>query len=368
MYKAVIVDDEVWTRDVIKSLGDWEGLGISVVGEAEDGETGLALIRQVKPDVIITDVRMPGMNGIELVEQLRREQMDTPVLMVSGYDDYDYVRGAMKLGVTDYLLKPLKQKELNQQLQNCIRQASARGGNALDVISSEWSEKYHSLRERIRTDLQLGRTDLLEKDFTDLENSAAGLLKDDRDPNMLIALYYALLFDLQRCLEPMNLQLKEMFDEEPVFVFRRGNTLHEVLSFVLQIYERAVAFAEEQASRRSRLDIGAVCRFLNDRYAQGITLELTADFFHVSREYLSKAFKQETGQGFTEYVTSLRMKKAMELIRDYHAPVKEAGDIVGYADLPHFYKAFKKYYGITPGEARNGLKTDNKENRSGGKN
>lgn len=70
--KVVIIDDEPWTRDVILRLGRWSELGLEVVGEASDGKTGLALVQRLCPDVVITDVKMPGIDGIELVERLRR--------------------------------------------------------------------------------------------------------------------------------------------------------------------------------------------------------------------------------------------------------------------------------------------------------
>lgn len=118
--KVVIIDDEPWTRGVIIKLAQWDRLGLKVVGEAADGETGLELIRKVLPDIVITDVRMPRIGGIELVQKLRSEGFQIPILIISGYDDFAYVRSALKLGVTDYLLKPIKAQELNQQLQRCI--------------------------------------------------------------------------------------------------------------------------------------------------------------------------------------------------------------------------------------------------------
>ena len=103
-YKAVIIDDETWTRTVIKSLGEWEKYGIKIVGEASDGDYGLELIRQMSPDIILTDVCMPHLNGLELIERLRNENNGAQVIFISGYDDYSYIRSALKLDAIDYLL------------------------------------------------------------------------------------------------------------------------------------------------------------------------------------------------------------------------------------------------------------------------
>ena len=79
-YKVVIIDDEPWTREVIKTLANWEALGLEIAGEASDGEYGLELIRLTVPDIILTDVKMPHLNGIDLIDTLRKENNNTPVI------------------------------------------------------------------------------------------------------------------------------------------------------------------------------------------------------------------------------------------------------------------------------------------------
>ena len=136
MYKAVIIDDEPWTREVIKSLGQWKELGIEVIGEASDGEYGRELISHLLPDIILTDVRMPHLNGIELVTRLRKEGNSAKVIIVSGYDDFDYIHSVIKLDVIDYLLKPVKPEELNEQLARAVEQLQkeklSRSGESMD--------------------------------------------------------------------------------------------------------------------------------------------------------------------------------------------------------------------------------------------
>jgi len=110
---AVIIDDEPCVRDVVKALGHWSELGIAVVGEAEDGAAGLELVMQLKPDIVISDVKMPRMSGLELASRLQSAPCPPQVMIVSGYDDYDLVRQALKCGVTDYLLKPILKAKQN---------------------------------------------------------------------------------------------------------------------------------------------------------------------------------------------------------------------------------------------------------------
>ena len=365
-HKVVIIDDEPWTRGVILKLGQWNQLGLEVVGEAADGETGLELIYKVLPDIIITDVRMPRIGGLELVQKLREQGYNVPVLIVSGYDDFSYVRSALQLGVTDYILKPVKAQELNQQLQNCVKalekieSAKPKTMMQASFFADGWEDMYSEIRKKLESALYVGNSEIIEKQFGQLQQVICKHEGENPSTTVLIGIYYALLYPLQKYIDTIGVNKEDAFGmKAPVFVFRRDNTPDQILAFVKELYLGVLQYVEKQQQQRARLDIDAVCRYIKENYTQGITLEQTADIFHVSKEYLSKAFKAHMNEGFAEYVTALRMKRAYELITDYHAQLKDVGAMVGYYDLAHFYKTFKKYYGKTPGEVRDSLKIDN---------
>lgn len=364
--KVVIIDDEPWTRGVIMNLAQWSRLGLEVVGEAADGETGLELIRKVLPDIVITDVRMPRIGGIELVQMLRAEGCNIPLLIISGYDDFSYVRSALKLGVTDYLLKPIKAQELNQQLQRCVeilnKEEVVKPKTVMQVgfFADGWENRYSGIRRELETALRVGNYDVIGQQFEQLYEVICEHEGEQPSTTVMIGIYYALLFPLQKYVETMGLRRNEVFGERgPSFVFSRDNSLRQMIEFLKELYCGAVRAVEKQQQQRTRLDMEAVSRYIQENYTQGVTLEQTADVFHVTKEYLSKAFKAYRKEGFSEYVTALRMKRAYELIAEYDAPLKEVGAMVGYFDLAHFYKTFKKYFGKTPGEVRERLKNDN---------
>lgn len=364
--KVVIVDDEPWTRGVIKNLTQWNRLGMEVVGEAADGETGFALIQEVLPDIVITDVRMPRVGGIELVQMMRRAGFQIPILIISGYDDFSYVRSALKLGVTDYLLKPVKAEELNRQLECCAeilkKGEIVKPKNIVQAgfFADGWEDRYSGIRRKIETALHIGNIDIINEQFQQLYGVVCRYEGEHPDTAVMIGIYYAILFPLQKYVETMGLQREAVFGENgPSFVFSRDSSLSQMIDFLQTLYGQAVRLAVKHQQQRVRLDVDVVCRYIQEHYTQGITLEQTAEVFHVTKEYLSKAFKAYKQEGFSEYVTSLRMKRAYELIADFDAPLKEVGNMVGYFDLAHFYKTFKKYYGKTPGEVRDSLKNDN---------
>ncbi len=365
--KVVIIDDEPWTRGVIKNLAQWSRLDLEIVGEAADGETGLELIRSVLPDIVITDVRMPRFSGIELVRKLRSEGFNVPILIVSGYDDFSYVRDALKLGVTDYLLKPIKAEELNLQLRRCIEILNKEENmqSKLEIkagfFANGWENRFYDIRKKLETALCLGNYTIINKQFGELYEVVRDYEGEQTTNAVLIGIYYELIMPLQKHIETMGYTRDVVFgSKKTVFVFSRDNTLQQMLQFIKELYIEAVRYIDKQQQQCARLDIEAVCRYIEDNYTQGVTLEQTADVFHITKEYLSKAFKANKKEGFSEYVTSLRMKRAYELIAVYNAPIKEVGAMVGYFDLAHFYKAFKKYFDKTPGEVRKSLKNDNK--------
>jgi len=107
MYKLMIVDDEEIILDGLKNVVEWENLGIEVISYAYNGKEALEKIAENVPDILITDISMPVMDGIELVRELRERGFDSiKIVFLSGYDDFEYARNATRLGAVDYLLKP----------------------------------------------------------------------------------------------------------------------------------------------------------------------------------------------------------------------------------------------------------------------
>ena len=117
MLTVLIVDDEIMARRGVAQGVDWERLGCRVAGEAANGEEGVALAEKLRPGLIITDIRMPRMDGVEMMNTLRARGCDAHVIVLTAYSDFPYVRGALKFGADDYLLKPFRNRELENAVQ-----------------------------------------------------------------------------------------------------------------------------------------------------------------------------------------------------------------------------------------------------------
>ena len=117
LYRIILVDDEEEVRKSIIRKIDWTSVGFTVVGDAENGEEALEKIEGLEPDVVLTDIRMPYMDGLTLAERIRQKYPSMKIVIFSGYDDFEYAKGAIKLNVTEYILKPVNVEELTAILK-----------------------------------------------------------------------------------------------------------------------------------------------------------------------------------------------------------------------------------------------------------
>ncbi len=151
MERVIVVDDEEWVRYFLANGIDWAALGATVVGEAATGLEALLLCDRNRPDLIITDIRMPEMDGVELFRLLRDQYPRAKTIVVSGHDEFEYARSAVSAGVFDYLLKPVSRSDLETVVNR-----------ALGAIRAERSAERR--REQARKEILKLRDAVVERD------------------------------------------------------------------------------------------------------------------------------------------------------------------------------------------------------------
>ncbi|MFD0960182.1 response regulator transcription factor [Paenibacillus chungangensis] len=118
----IIVDDEDIIREGLRDYVDWTGKGIKICGEASNGKEALQKVREVKPDILLTDVVMPGMSGLELIQAIREELLQIEIVVLSAFENFQYIKSALKYDAVDYLVKPFNEIELEQVMEKVVAQ------------------------------------------------------------------------------------------------------------------------------------------------------------------------------------------------------------------------------------------------------
>lgn len=157
-YKVFLVEDESITREGIRDKVDWQANGFEFCGEAPDGEIALPLLQATKPDVLITDIKMPFMDGLQLSKIVRERLPETKIIILSGHDEFEYAQEAIKIGVTEYLLKPVTIQDLHQTLQKIVVQLEKerKEQEAIQKLQKQVKENQAALREKLLLNIVVG--------------------------------------------------------------------------------------------------------------------------------------------------------------------------------------------------------------------
>ncbi len=161
MYSVFIVDDEMIVREGLRSKIDWEHSSFTFAGEAGDGEIALSMIQDIKPDILITDICMPFMDGLELARTVKKLQPWIRIIILSGHDEFDYARKAITIGVEDYILKPFTLEEMLECLNKVAGSLDLQKKQFSDIsrMKKELESNYMLSREKMLTDLVYGTLD-----------------------------------------------------------------------------------------------------------------------------------------------------------------------------------------------------------------
>ena len=243
MYDVVLVDDDVLVIEFLKKMIPWQDYGYQVVASFQDSNEALAFMRGNPYDVLITDIGMPKLNGIELIEQLKKSNIDSFNIILSCHDEFTFAQQAIKLEAYDYILK------------------------------------------------------------------------ESMEETNIIAL-------LER--------LKNKLDEE---------------QYTNNQYVKVTKFLERTNSNE---DVIKAQTYVQTHLGEKISLTEVATHLHLNSSYFSRMYKKETGEGFVEYVTRVKMEKAIELLDHSFKSAEQIAYELGFESKSYFLKTFKKFYGVSP--------------------
>ena len=188
MITALIVDDESLVREAVRTLGQWDEFGIERVLEASNAKTALELFDREHPEVIVTDMKMPVMDGIEFLKELDSRASHPKVIIVSGFDDYDYTRQAIRSNVVDYILKPIDRQELNQALSEAVSRLA-------DLTDTREAAETEELNGTVVTQIEKYIRERYTRDITLSEISVRFFVSKEHISRSFKKQYHINLFD-----------------------------------------------------------------------------------------------------------------------------------------------------------------------------
>lgn len=535
MYKVLIADDELKICKLIQCLIDWEAKDMKVIGIVHNGQEVLEIAKSDKPDIIITDIRMPELDGLELIQQLKAIQPDISFVIISGYRQFEYARKALQFGAEDYLLKPIKENELNRVLdrivaekkqqmknvdeQNQLRESSQKQTKKMqemfvcDLAKGRISE-FHLNKENLEKEYfcsfphscfalmgikldfegdQMSLTeiqDILKKrvgaivdnnlellenlvfynavidsifySFWNFEASVERLLRHENRhilsdirnmcsgerlsvhvtmgisevtsgyeslPNkgaqVKTAIENRIIQGVDRIINYQKQDIKPEINDYLNLPWRKnlldgvesrnrgailqileelklklhseeindGSFLYAVWREVIEIVflgyrncfdtdqiekirseflislnncyslgmmgdritkkiERLLTISVSAQESKNKKPIQKAEQYIQLHYMKPLTLEEVGKYVGLNPAYFSSVFKQETGMSFLELLTTVRIRKAKELLMDRERTIRDIADSVGYQDEKYFSRVFKKTVGLTPSEYR----------------
>jgi len=403
MYRVMFVDDEYMILEGLKWIIPWQELGFEIVKTARSAQEALAFLETESIDVLLTDITMPEMSGIELIEQAKKKGHQFISLILSGYQEFDYVKKGMALQVQDYLLKPVNKQELLANIQRIKIELDQPGDFTVLLVEAErpfletikelfmkkgqllfiesWMSTYHQLLliykgarqeaflfireieailagqgqifvgesvnewetvyESYEKVKQLQAIETFYQEF--LPNNQKEQMNRSAEDFTFLAFNQALMIgDMQTIQRELDAIFNQLSQQHATPEYVRYALMQQVLAEVKN-KPKIKKYSESVSQAVERIEQG---------YLEELNLKTVADELHLNPSYLGQIFKKETKRSFSQYLNQVRTKHAQKLLLYTDDTINEISEKVGFNNTNYFSKMFKKLNGITPKEFR----------------
>ena len=377
-YNLLLVDDEKPIREKLINNTNWENEGYQIFS-ASNGEQALNIIKEKGIDILVTDIQMPKISGMNLIEKSRKNSGHLKVIVISGFAEFEYAQKSIRFGVNDYLLKPFRsekllevvnkaREELIKEKNNEQRLAVLRGEisnyineNKLNTIYNWLIDdqffQYQSLimdRVDLNAVLKRGSKDDILKTVNKIieELKSANLNKEKLYVvlNNLILESFKIIKDLDYKAE----DLMNTIDKNKMESINYDN-LKEIEIMLKEFLLRLHDLISFNPGDKNAEMINEMKEYIAANYQDGITLSEMARKFNLSTGHLSNLFNEETGESFSDYLNMIRLNKAKELLKTTNDKIYQIADQLGFNDAYYFSSWFKKQVGASPTTYRDNI-------------
>lgn len=357
MYSVLIVDDHEVLRYDLRRMKVWgESTGFLIMGEADNGLEALKKLKEMPVDLVITDIRMPVMDGLELLKAIAFEKLGTCVVLLSDYTEYSYAREGLLHGAFDYLGKPVDQHSISELLRRVksfldSKKAEQDRLNQLKGMAEGAFSPTQDI-ERITSLIKQAHGQSLEACGQMLDTVGSALNYDVNKARIIIK--NAVETIISRILEEhqwlslyvdpsrfKQISLAEVKDWEDLRT--------SVIRFFTETYALLGKFIIWKTETGP---IRTACLEVLAHIEEDVSVRSLSEKLYISKAYLSELFKQSTGISLLEYITMVKIERAKYLLLSGTLKNYEVADRLGFKDHEYFSKIFKKVSGLSPNEFR----------------
>lgn len=414
MLKLLIADDEKYDRESIKSILGERFKSQLELHEAKNGREAIEISELIRPYIIIMDIKMPGINGVKAIQEIRKFLPNSYIIILTAYDYFDFAVEAVKNNVKEYILKPFTKAELIEKIDIAIAQVEReieirrkeienqeKLYNMMPILENELgfsiinnitlSVEHETYRKYLGIDFENVFSMVIKIDDELAEN-----LNDDKrvEQKLKIGEYIReYIFRRFKCFSSYRfteeliyfVKLEQDIEEEKIKHICKNLAEHiiievkrnfninlkvgigkcysgfenlnkgyieanQALSSSKENNEVTYFEKQENGTKEKVALFKAVEKYITENMKEELDLEKIASKFNLSSFYFSRTFKEVVGHNFSDYINIIRIKKAKELLKAEEVSIKEVCFLVGYSDPNYFSKVFKKYEGYSPSE------------------
>lgn len=346
MLRVLMVDDERYMLDRLLHIVEWKRYGFEEVRQCQDAMEALILLSQEMFQLVIVDLKMPKISGIQLIQEMKRRNQRALVIVLSNHEDYEQVSQAMKLGVFDYCVK----QYLNQEEMHAIltRVCACYSTNDLCERTGPFLLYYLTLPKKTSIEQRLVVEAMIQRTFLGCE------LIHLNENRLVVLIEKSEIFHEVSCFDywlNFREQLKHELDLD--ISISRGISL-EMLDELGEYLK--VGIASHPCAYR--LEIFNVLSYIHQHYRERISNQQLASVACLNESYLARLFKRETERTISTYINELRMYKAKELLKSPTIKIKEVAYQVGIQDQLYFNRIFNRQCGMSPKGYQEKMKLD----------
>lgn len=336
MYKVLFVDDDETIGFIVSKMKVWEDSNFKITRYAQSGKEALSILEKESFDLIITDIRMPIVDGLELLENIRERGDKTFLVLASTYSEFEYAKRGLQNGAIDYIIKPITEENLKKlfiKVEKLLKEKEEKPKETNLKLSKDRIDKWYNLF----INLEETPENLKDKYLKELNN----ILKEEK------VIFSELLFEgvWERIIKvfPWIVKLENI-----EFLFNEESFEEEVQEKISSIQE---IIKKYKLNKYDSL-INKICEIIIKNIGKDKLLDIIAEELELSKDYIGKLFKNKIGITLNEYSTILKMEYGKKLLKTSNKKVYEISEELGYSTVDYFSKLFKNYTGLTPVQYR----------------